>query len=380
VGAPRLARGKRVAALLAIWEGATQVEAAETAGISLRSVNRLVAEAGGVKPHAHKPRPGALTPAERESISRGLAAGESLRAIARALERAPSTISREVAANGGRRRYRAWPAQRRAEGLAARPKPGWTLVRPEVWELVQQQLLAWWSPRQIARRLRTEHPDRPEWWVSHEAIYQAIFVQARGELRRQLAACLRSGRTHRRPQARAAKTKGSRIPNMVMISQRPAEAVDRAIPGHWEGDLILGKDNKSQVATLVERTTRFGFLVKVDSKDAAHVAQRIAQVVPTLPSQLWRSLTWDQGTEMADHQRFTIQTGIPVYFCDPRSPWMRGSNENWNGLVRQYLPKGTSLRKHTQDDLDAMARSLNGRPRETLGWKTPAEALDELLR
>jgi transposase, IS30 family len=384
MGAPRLAREKRLVALLAVWEGATWVEAAGRAGISRRSVARLVAEAGGMKPQVHKPRPGVLTPAERESISRGLAAGESLGVIARGLERAPSTISREVAANGGRLRYRAWRAQRRADELAARPKPGWTVARPALWALVQDRLREWWSPRQIARWLRREFPEGPEWWVSHEAIYQAIFVQARGELRRQLAACLRSGRAQRRPQARAARAKaarqGPKIKDMVMISERPAEADDRAIPGHWEGDLILGRDGKSQVATLVERTTRFGFLIKVDSKDAAHVAQRIAAHVQTLPAHLRRSLTWDQGTEMAHHQDFTIATGIPVYFCDPHAPWMRGSNENWNGLVRQYLPKGTSLRKHSQDDLDAMARSLNGRPRETLGWHTPAEKLDELLR
>jgi transposase, IS30 family len=384
MGAARLAREKRLAALLAVWEGAGQVEAARRAGISRRSVTRLVAEAGGVKPHVHKKRAGSLTPADRESISRGLVAGESLRAIARALVRAPSTISREVAANGGRDRYRAWAAQRRADELAARPKPGWTESRPVLWDLVQALLHKWWSPRQIERWLRRRFPERPEWWVSHEAIYQAIFVQARGELRRQLAACLRSGRTQRRSQARAARAKAARqapkIKDMVMISQRPAEADDRAIPGHWEGDLILGKDGQSQVATLVERRTRFGFLIKVDSKDPVHVADRIAAHVHTLPSHLFRSLTWDQGTEMADHRRFSVQTGIPVYFCDPRSPWMRGSNENWNGLVRQYLPKGTSLRRHSQDDLDAMARSLNGRPRETLDWHTPAEKLNELLR
>jgi IS30 family transposase len=370
-------------ALLAVWEGACQVEAAERAGISVRSVRRLVAEAGGVKPHVHTPRSGALTPPERESISRGLVAGLSLRAIARCLERAPSTVSREVAANGGRDRYRAWVAQRRADELVARPKPGWTQQRPTLWALVRALLEKWWSPRQIARWLRRRFAGRPQWWVSHEAIYQAIFVQTRGELRRQLAACLRSGRAQRRPRARAAAARAGRqapkITGMVMISDRPAEADDRAIPGHWEGDLILGKDGKSQVATLVERHTRFGFLVKVDSKDAAHVAQRLAEHVQTLPQHLWRSLTWDQGTEMARHQDFTVATDIPVYFCDPRSPWLRGSNENWNGLVRQYLPKGTSLRKHSQDDLDAMARSLNGRPRETLDWHTPAEKLNELL-
>jgi len=333
-----------------------------------------------MKPVEPKCRELSLRPGEREQILVGLAEGVSGREIARRLGRSPSTVCREIGRNGGRARYSPSRAQRRADAQAARPKRGWTEERPGVWGLVQDQLRLWWSPRQIAQWLRNEHPDQPEWWVSHEAIYQAIFVQARGELRRQLAACLRSGRTQRRPHARAAKAKGSTINNMVMISQRPAEAADRAVPGHWEGDLIIGKDGKSQVATLVERSTRFGFLIKVDSKDAAHVAERIAAHVQTLPAHLRRSLTWDQGTEMADHADFTLVTDIPVYFCDPHSPWQRGSNENWNGLVRQYLPKGTSLRKHSQDDLDAMARSLNGRPRETLGWKTPAEKLNQLLR
>ena len=380
MGRPRLAAEKRFVALMAIWEGASLLEAGERAGISRRSVQRLVSDARGMKPTPSKVREGSLGPEEREAVLVGISHGLSGREIARRLDRAPSTVSQEILAGGGRARYSPSRAQRRAEGRRARPKAGWTQDRPRLWLLVQERLGLWWSPRQISRWLRERFPGQPEWWVSHEAIYQAIFVQARGELRRELAACLRSGRTARRPHSRAAQTKGSTIKDMVMISERPAEADDRAIPGHWEGDLIIGKDGKSQVATLVERSTRFGFLVKVNNRTAGHVAARLAEHVQTLPAHLWRSLTWDQGTEMADHAEFTLATGIPVYFCDPHSPWLRGSNENWNGLVRQYLPKGTSLRKHTQDDLDAIARSLNERPRETLGWHTPAEKLNELLR
>jgi IS30 family transposase len=374
-----LARDKQFAALLALWEGATHLEAADRVGISPRSVCRLVVEAGGMRPRARKVRAGTLRPEERERILVGIVQGESVRAIARQLGRSASTVSRELSRNGGRDGYSVWAAQQRADAAAARPKEGWTEARPQLWAQVQELLARRWSPRQISRRLRAEHPSEPQWWVSHEAIYQAIFVQARGELRRELAACLRSGRAVRRPQARAAR--GSlRIPNMVNIVERPAEADDRAVPGHWEGDLIIGTHNRSQVATLVERTTRFGFLVRLETRTAEEVARRLAEHVQTLPEHLWRSLTWDQGGEMAGHQDFSIATGIPVYFCDPRSPWMRGTNENWNGLVRQYLPKGTDLSSHTQPDLDRIAAEINGRPRETLDWHTPAERMTELLR
>lgn len=384
MGAPRLSAEKRFVALLATWQGASRVEAAALAGISRRSLARLVAESGGMKPTQRKVREGSLRPHEREAILVGVTQGLSARRIAEGLGRSPSTVTRELAANGGRDSYSLWAAQQRCDEAAGRPKESWTELRPVLWDLAQVLLSRRWSPRQISRWLRRRFPDRPEWWVSHESIYQAIFVQARGELRRELAACLRSGRAQRRPRSRAAAAKAARqspkIKDMVMISERPAEVEDRAVPGHWEGDLIIGKDGKSQVGTLVERHTRYGFLIKLDNRTAEHVAQRLAETIQTLPAVLTRSITWDQGTEMAGHKAFTVATDIPVYFCDPHSPWLRGSNENWNGLVRQYLPKGTSLRKHTQADLDAIARSLNGRPRETLDWHTPSEKLRELLR
>jgi len=240
-------------------------------------------------------------------------------------------------------------------------------------------LVDWCSPQQIARRLRVDHPDEPERWVSHETIYQSLFVQGRGALRKELTACLRSGRAQRRPRRRSSAGRGQ-LRDMVMISERPAEVEDRAVPGHWEGDLILGKDGRSQIGTLVERATRYVMLMALpEDRTAQTVRVKLTETVQRLPVELRRSLTWDQGREMAHHAEFSVDTGVQVYFCDPHSPWQRGSNENTNGLLRQWFPKGTDLSGYTQDELDAIARQLNRRPRQTLEWMTPSERLTEFL-
>jgi IS30 family transposase len=379
MGTPRVSVWVLQEASRLMLAGATQRQAAAGAGIGYSTLLRYLAHNDVAMFQERTRRSGTLTLVQREEIRVGIEHRRSDSDIAARIGCARSTVWREIARNGGRRTYRAAIADNQAARLACRPKQGWILDRPEVWVRVQELLLTKkWSPQQISRALRGEHPGETEWCVSHEAIYQAIFVQSKPELRKQLAACLRSGRARRVQHGRASRG-GNGIVGMINISERPPEADDRAVPGHWEGDLIIGAYGRSAVATLVERSTRFGMLIKIDSKNAAHVADRIAAHVVTLPGHLARSITWDQGSELADHARFTVETGVPVYFCDPHSPWQRGSNENWNGLVRQFLPKGTDLSVHTQDELDNIAALLNERPRMTLEWQTPAERFQRLV-
>jgi transposase, IS30 family len=369
----------------AVWQrlraGMAAKPAARELGISTGTVRAYLVRCGGIQPALRRRRAGYLTLLEREEISRGLAAGLSFRKIGDRLQRAVSTISREVNLNGGRAKYRALAADRAAWARTARPKPCKLAMHSRLRVIVEDKLRRRWSPQQISGWLARTYANDPEMQVSHESIYRTLFVQSRGALRRELTRYLRTGRVLRRPKGvRLPDGRGGR-PNTLHISARPAEAADRAVPGHWEGDLIFGK-NMSPVATLVERSTRYLLLVALPRGDhqADAVADALAAAITRLPTHLAKSLTWDLGHEMAEHQRFTNATGMTVYFCDPKSPWQRGSNENTNGLLRQYLPRRLNFRELTQDHFDAIAAELNDRPRQTLGFQTPSEALAEVLR
>jgi IS30 family transposase len=416
----------------AVAKSLTTEDAGVAAGISPAVAARWFRHSGGMSSVSQAPLSGRyLSFLEREEIALSRASGSGVRAIARRLHRAPSTISRELRRNaatrGGNLDYRALTAQWHADRRAGRPKSAKLAVHDALRHYVQDRLagavskldgthlagpdVRWigrrhgrrqdrrwatsWSPEQIAHRLQLDFPDDPTMRISHEAIYQALFVQGRGALRRELTACLRTGRALRVPRARTRVRAKGFVTNEVLIRERPAEADDRAVPGHWEGDLIVGLDS-SAIGTLVERTTRFTMLLHLPrmydhngprakngpplaGHGAAAVRDAIASTITTLPEQLRRSLTWDQGVELAQHTQLRIDTGLQVYFCDPHSPWQRGTNENTNGLLRQYFPKGTDLSRYTAADLAAVAATLNSRPRKTLGWKTPAETLDDFL-
>ena len=363
------------AAVWARWQqGETLLEISEALGTFKSNVWSLVQRHGGLVPPTRRRAARALQLSEREEISRGLAHGERVRSLARRLGRAPSTISREIRRHGGARRYRASRADAAAWARARRPKRCRLAQCPALCALVAQGLRRDWSPEQIARGLRMSFPDDPTRHVSPETIYRTLYVQARGALKRELVAHLRHGQRYRRPRtARAGQGQGQ-LRGTVSIAERPPAADTRAVPGHWEGDLLIGKRG-TQLATLVERQSRFVLLIALPTGDSATVVDALARHITRLPRVLQQSLTWDRGKEMAQHQRFTVDTGVQVYFCDPHSPWQRGSNENTNGLLRQYFPKGTDLRGVTQRQLDAVALKLNTRPRKTLHWHTPAAVL-----
>jgi transposase, IS30 family len=372
---------RRLEILARVAGGETQTAVAGELGLSRITVVRVLAASGGRPSRRWRGRARSalrLSLIEREEIRAGIAAGESFRAIARRIGRAPSTVSREVGGVAGRARYRATRADDRACQLARRPKRGKLVGSRRLRRAVEGMLERRFSPQQISATLKRQYPDDEEMRIAPETIYQSLYVQGRGRLRKDLARCLRTGRARRKP--RRGPTGQGQIPQMISISERPAEIEDRAVPGHWEGDLIVGQANRSFIGTLVERQTRYVMLTHL-GRDATTetVTAQIAEQIVRLPSHLRLSLTWDQGREMARHLHFTVATGVRVYFCDPHSPWQRGSNENTNGLLRQYFPKGTDLAVHDQAALDRVAAELNGRPRHTLGWMTPAEKMAELL-
>ena len=363
------------------WKGGESIsDIARALDRAPGTIHSTIRQHGGVAPPERRRSRLALTVCEREEISRGVAGGESARRVATRLGRSPSTVTREIARHGGRRRYRADEADKRAWESARRPQACKLARNRALRGLVAVKLGEDWSPEQIAGWLKTEFTQDQTMRVSHETIYLTLFIQARGALKHELVAHLRRARSTRRPRSAKRVNRGQgQIVDAVSIRERPAEAEDRAIPGHWEGDLLAGAAN-THIATLVERHSRFVMLVAVDGKDTRSVTSALSKHVRRLPQQLRASLTWDRGTEMAEHARFTIATDVKVYFCDPQSPWQRGSNENTNGLLRQYLPKGTDLSQLTQPQLDAIATKLNTRPRETLGFKTPADTLEAVLR
>jgi IS30 family transposase len=356
-------------------DGALYPDIARELGRSVPAVTYLVIRHGGIPPAERHRSSKVLSSCEREEISRGIVVDESVRSIARRLERAPSTISREISRNGGSAKYRAQTADVEAWDRARRPKVCRLAMHPRLRRLVWRKLRDDWAPEQIARWLVKTHPDEPDLHVSHETIYRTLYVQTRGELRKELTAHLRRSQGVRRnPRARRTGRGRGQIVGAISISERPPEVADRAVPGHWEGDLLAG-NKQSNIATLVERHSRYVMLVRLPKRDTYTVVRAVARKIKGLPASLKQSLTWDRGVEMAQHQAFTIATDVQVYFCDPSSPWQRGSNENTNGLLRQYFPKGEDLSNVTQRQLDIVARKLNTRPRETLDWRTPAEVL-----
>ena len=341
------------------------------------AVQGILAETGGIQPAQRRRSRLALTLAEREEISRGVVAGHSIRSMAKLLGRAPSTISRELKRNGGQECYQASQSDQTALDRAHRPKTCKLAENRTLAHIVAGKLQWQWSPEQIAGWLKRTYPDDETFQVSHETIYRSLFIQARGALKKELLEHLRRTRIMRRSRHHTQKTDNhGRIIDAVSISERPATAEDRAVPGHWEGDLLCGSSN-SQIATLVERHTRYVMLVKVSSNDTETVTNALIKNARKLPQELYKSLTWDRGKEMADHKRFTLATDIKVYFCDPHHPWQRGTNENTNGLLRQYIPKGIDLSAYSQAKLNAVARKLNARPRKTLNYETPAERFNQ---
>jgi IS30 family transposase len=367
-----------------IWDlvmaGGTFGRVGRQLGRNCGVVANLVARTGGVRPPKRTRAAGRLTLQDREDIAAGVAAGDSARTIAARLGRSPSTISREIARNGGRRKYRPSTAERATWARATRPKPSKLALNPRLREQVVEGLKLQWSPEQIAGWLCAEFPDDPEMRVSHETIYLSLFVQSKGLLNKELTKELRSGRVIRRAGRVSVRGQGrGQIVDALPISDRPAEADDRAVPGHWEGDMLSGAGN-THIATLVERTSRFVLLVKLENKTTDAVIAALTKQIQQLPEELKRSLTWDRGLEMAKHKQFTVDTGVQVYFCDPQSPWQRGTNENTNGLLRQYFPHGMNLKDVTQDQLNEVAARLNGRPRKTLGFMPPSRKLSAVLQ